>query len=183
MATRKRRSTGTRKPAVTKSLKNFNTKTAVNDATKVGLFVAGLYGGRKVIALIDSKLNPANPEQATSGISGFVEGLLGPDIKAKLPALGITVLGVVSPQFIKNENFKAISYGVGAAGGLKSVEQFTGKNLLSGIDGMPSLGQFATANLPALSEAVNMLDIYDDNVQGMGKAEFEPEFSEELEIE
>lgn len=66
--------------------------------------------------------------------STAVKGLLGTEVTQKyLVPVGTTLLGLVVPQLFKHKLVKIGGYGVAAAGLRKTIEVFTGKNLLSGL--------------------------------------------------
>ena len=102
------------------SLKKVTLNGMLKGAVKPLALMAGFYGGRKLIAIINEK---------TQNVEGFF-GIDGQKIIA--PAI-TALVGLGAAQVIKDQNFKFVAYGLTAAAGIEIAKEAFNFDMLAGL--------------------------------------------------
>lgn len=128
---KKRRTPAKRSTASTApSLKNINLK---SDVTKPlvtsGLFLGGLWLGKKAIVMIDDVVNKADDT-----VEGTISGIFGVDGKKLLAPTATALIGLGLNKLISDKNFKPACYGAIGAAGLEVISTVFNKDLLAGFE-------------------------------------------------
>jgi hypothetical protein len=135
-------------PKAPKSLRDLNFNQMAKDFRTPALMIAGMAIGNFGVKQLNKVIEKPS-----------VSGLLGVDPKTLKKYIAPTVsavTGLAVYQLMPNKDIKAIGLGIAATGGILAFKEITEKNILSGLEGTPGLGNALPGPAPVSIEQVSI---------------------------